>query len=84
MKNEGVSFGHGGERGLRGDRQCSDQGRNDDDEYYRERLYKETPGTVSGVPDGGTARKILLYWTGWKSSPFNVWYEDADVERVDR
>jgi hypothetical protein len=39
----------------------------------RERLYEETSATISNIPDGATVEKIFLYWSGWQSSPWNVW-----------
>jgi internalin A len=52
----------------------------DGDAMYRERLYKESPADMTTVPPDATPRKILLYWSGWKATPSNVWYEsDPDV-----
>lgn len=45
----------------------------DGDKYYRERLYDESPGEVSIIPDSATVRRILLYWSGWKEMPEDVW-----------
>jgi hypothetical protein len=42
-------------------------------DYMRERVYEETSATISNVPDNATVEKIFLYWSGWKSSPWNVW-----------
>ena len=49
----------------------------DEDGYYRERIYKESPGEVTVIPDSGTARRIMLYWTGWKYYPQDVFYEES-------
>jgi photosystem II stability/assembly factor-like uncharacterized protein len=79
MKNEGLASGMAvnGDYVVTGQALIRDQDTSGHaDGYYRERLYKETPATLSGVPDSGTARKILLYWNGWKSFPFDVWYEE--------
>lgn len=38
----------------------------------RDRLYKESPGQISVIPESGTPRKILLYWSGWKEDPENA------------
>jgi hypothetical protein len=46
----------------------------DHEGYYRERLYKETPGEVSVIPTSGDAKRILLYWSGWKTFPEDVFY----------
>src|SRR5512136_1508986 len=74
MKNAGVSSGMAvnGDYAVTGNSLIRD---NNEDGYYRERLYQATPGTLTGVPDSGNAQAILLYWTGWKDSPFDVWYE---------
>jgi hypothetical protein len=73
MKNEGVSSG----MAVNGDYVATGNAliRDQNDDTFKERLYEVTPGTVSGVPDGGTARKILFYWSGWKAFPLNAWYE---------
>ncbi|MDM8001175.1 MAG: hypothetical protein QUS33_14595, partial [Dehalococcoidia bacterium] len=75
MKNEGLASGMAvnGDYVVAGQAIIRDANR---DGYYRERLYKESPSTLSGIPDNAIAQKILLYWTGWKSFPFNVWYEE--------
>jgi hypothetical protein len=46
----------------------------DGETRYRERLYKETPGEVSVIPTSGDAKRILLYWSGWKTFPEDVFY----------
>jgi len=38
----------------------------------RERLYKETWSTTSGIPANANVEKILLYWSGWKCIPWDV------------
>ena len=52
--------------------------RDQDGDNQRERLYKETPGTITAIPSTATPRKIMLYWSGWKSYPNDVWYENSD------
>jgi hypothetical protein len=47
----------------------------DGEGHYRERVYKESPGQISGIPTSGDAKKILLYWSGWKATPNDVWYQ---------
>ncbi len=39
----------------------------------RDRLYQESPGQISVIPASGTARKIILYWSGWKDQPEKAW-----------
>jgi hypothetical protein len=43
----------------------------DNDE--RERLYKETPATITTIPNDATVEKIYLYWSGWKCKPWCAW-----------
>ncbi len=77
MKNEGVSSG----MAINGDYVATGNAliRNQDGDTFKERLYYETPAALSGIPDSGAARRILLYWTGWKAYPLNAWKEaDAD------
>ncbi len=38
----------------------------------RDRLYRESPGEISVIPESGNPRKILLYWSGWKEDPNNA------------
>ncbi|MBN2099088.1 MAG: hypothetical protein JW753_05765 [Dehalococcoidia bacterium] len=46
----------------------------------RDRLYEESPGEISDIPTSGTARKILLYWSGWKESPDDAWYGNTSKD----
>ena len=46
--------------------------RETDGDRVRDRLYEESPGEISIIPESGTARKILLYWSGWKETPWDV------------
>jgi hypothetical protein len=46
----------------------------------RDRLYKESPGEVSVIPDSATVRKILLYWSGWKEEPQDAWFGNTSKD----
>ena len=48
----------------------------------RDRLYMESPGQISIIPDSGTARKILLYWSGWKEFPENAFVLDESARQL--
>jgi len=48
------------------------------DNGIRDRLYFNSKAALTGVPDSGTARKIVLYWSGWKSFPVNAFYGASD------
>jgi hypothetical protein len=78
MKNVGVSYGQAvnGDYVATGNALVRDTDEVDD--YYRDRLYKESPAELTGVPDSGTPRKIMLYWSGWKSYPMDVWYHESE------
>ena len=53
-----------------------------DTDKVRERLYLESPGEISVIPESATVRRILLYWSGWKEDPWDIWDYTAD-ERLD-
>ncbi len=46
----------------------------------RDRLYKESPGEISVIPTSGTARKIILYWSGWKEQPDDAWFGQTNPD----
>ncbi len=56
--------------------------RETDTDRVRDRLYKESPGQISIIPESGTARKIVLYWSGWKENPWNIWSYTADAKQA--
>lgn len=79
MKNDGVSTG----MAINGDYEATGNALIRDynnDSSYRERLYQESSGVISGIPDGGTARKLILYWSGWKSTPPNTWHSETTYD----
>lgn len=45
---------------------------NNESDDRRERLYKETPATVTDIPSDAKVEKIFLYWSGWKCKPWNA------------
>ena len=45
------------------------------------RRYAETPAEISGIPAGAEVERVLLYWTGWKNTPWDAWYDDKPVDQ---
>jgi hypothetical protein len=75
MTNEsiGTYLAYYGDYAVTGNAIMRDQ---DAEGHYRERLYEESPGEITVIPESGTARRILLYWSGWKSYPDDVYPDD--------
>ena len=42
-----------------------------DSDNKRERLYLETPSTVSAIPANASIKYVYLYWSGWKCKPWS-------------
>lgn len=55
----------------------------DKETRYRERRYQETPAVINSVPAGATVEKVLLYWSGWKGSPWDAWdLSETDLQAL--
>lgn len=37
----------------------------------RDRLYMDSPSTVSSIPSNASIKYVYLYWSGWKCKPWN-------------
>ena len=76
MTNESVGtyLAYYGDYSVTGNALLRDKDNND----FRETAYLSSPGEITGIPDSATARKVLLYWSGFKYYPQNVSsYSDA-------
>lgn len=43
--------------------------------------YLETPAQISSIPASARVERVLLYWTGWKNTPWDAWYEKKPVDQ---